>query len=98
SSEAGAKPPTLNLVLTNGRRMWGLRRGAPFVVAERRGLHDPVTRDSRPSPRNEAEAAALRYVLLWSDGPTEAPGTRPLGNGEIVCVDRDLRVTYDGGT
>jgi len=97
ASEVGAKPATLNLVLTNGRRMWALRRGAPFLVTERRGLHDPVTRESRPSPRTEAEAAALRYVLMWSDGPTEAPGTRPIGEGEIACVDRDLRVTYDSG-
>lgn len=94
-AEVGAKPATLNLVLTNGRRMWALRRGAAMTLAERRGLHDPATIEPVPSARSDAEAAALRYVMIWSDGPADAPGTQPLVDGEIVAIDRDLHVAHD---
>ncbi|MBK8172643.1 MAG: class II glutamine amidotransferase [Sandaracinaceae bacterium] len=94
SGEVGAKPGGLNFVLTNGRKMFALRRGAPMAYVERQGLHDPENqRTSNISLRETAEAAALRYVLIVSDGPTPPAGYATMEDQSILVVDRDLRVT-----
>lgn len=81
-SEIGAPQATLNLVLTNGRQMYGLRRGGPMSW---------IARETADDPRNLA--TAWRYVLLVSNGPEVPPEYRPLGPSEIAVVGRDLRVT-----
>jgi glutamine amidotransferase len=91
SAEVGGKPSTLNLVLTNGRKLYALRRGKPMAYVARQGLHD--ARDTADSARAEAEAAALRYVMVLSDGPAVAPGWQPLPEGHVLVVDRDLRTS-----
>ena len=87
----GGKPGTLNLVLTNGRTLYALRRGKPLAYVDRHGLHDSVGRAD--SARAEAEAAALHYVMVLSDGPTLAPGWRAIEEGHVLVVDRDLRTS-----
>ena len=91
AAEVGGKPGTLNLVLTNGRTLYALRRGKPLAYVDRHGLHDSVGRAD--SARAEAEAAALHYVMVLSDGPTLAPGWRAIEEGHVLVVDRDLRTS-----
>lgn len=84
SAEVGATAGTLNVVLTNGRRMYAMRRGAPMYYVERQGLQD-----AEPS-RDKVE---LKYVLVLSNG-TEVPREyRPIEEGSVVIVDRSLDVT-----
>lgn len=87
SAEVGAKPATLNMILTNGRRMFALRRGSPMMYVERRGLHE--TNGVAASK----DASATRYVLAVSDGPEVPPDYQPVDDGEVVVVDRNLTVT-----
>jgi predicted glutamine amidotransferase len=87
SAEVGAKPATLNMVLTNGRRMYALRRGSPMMYVERRGLHETAP---EAAPK---DASVLRYVLVVSDGPDVPADYHPVDNGHVVVVDRDLTVT-----
>ena len=91
AAEVGGKPGTLNLVLTNGRKLYALRRGKPFAFVERHGLHD--TRAPAVSARAEADAAALRYVMVLSDGAEPVPGWRNLEEGQVLVVDRDLKTS-----
>lgn len=91
AAEVGGKPGTLNLVLTNGRKLYAMRRGKPLSFVERHGLHD--TRSPAGSARAEAEAAALRYVMVLSDGPTLAPGWRDVEEAHVLVVDRDLQTS-----
>lgn len=93
TGEVDAKPAGLNFVLTNGRKMFALRRGSPMAFVERQGLHDPENeRTSNVSLRETAEAAALRYVLVVSDGPTQPAGYSSMEDSSLLIIDRDLRV------
>lgn len=87
SAEVGGKPGTLNLCITNGQRMYALRRGRPLVYVEREGL-DSV--EQLRGPRSIDKG--LRYVLLVSDG-TETPADfQTVDEGTVLVVDRDVRV------
>lgn len=88
--EVGAKPATLNFVLTNGRRMYALRRGKPLHWVERSGIHDPVNGQSNKPP---SPVSALRYVMTVSDGPDTPPqGWSVVPEGAVLIVQRDLSV------
>ncbi|MFW6050434.1 MAG: class II glutamine amidotransferase [Myxococcota bacterium] len=89
SAEVGAPPATLNLVLTNGRRLFALRRGAPMMYVERRGLHE--TRGSDAPSKDSS--STLRYLLVVSDGPAVPSDYQSMADGDVVTVDRDLRVS-----
>jgi predicted glutamine amidotransferase len=83
-SEVGAPQATLNFLLTNGRQMFGVRRGPPvyYGVRELGGeLRSP--------------ASSFKYVMIVANGPaTEAPPEfRALKDGEALVVGRDLGVT-----
>lgn len=94
SGEVSAKPATLNFVLTNGRKMFALRRGAPMAYVERQGLHDPENQRTSDIPiRETADAATLRYVLIVSDGASQSPGYVSMMEQSVLVVDRDLRVS-----
>ncbi|HJL14336.1 MAG TPA: class II glutamine amidotransferase [Sandaracinaceae bacterium LLY-WYZ-13_1] len=84
-AEVGAPPSTLNLILTNGRSMYALRRDAPLFYAERSGLpgDGPTTKG----------AGAFRYVLVFSDGEATPPGYEAVEEGSILVVDRNLSVS-----
>ena len=98
STEVGAAQATLNMLLTNGRRMIAVRRGSPMAFVERQGIHDPIDEGNRASQlgrlgRSEQSGMGLRYVLIQSDGPEHAAGFREIPEGSVCVVDRDLRVT-----
>ncbi len=89
SAEVGGEPATLNLVLTNGRTMLTLRRGAPMAYVERRGLHDPP---GDVPPARPGAPDLLRYVM-FAGGADDAPSPwRPMEEGQMVVVDRNLTV------
>jgi glutamine amidotransferase len=84
--EVGAPEATLNCLLSNGRRMYALRRGGPMVLVERDGMHDASLEDSGVTP--------TRYVLVVSDGQQETPiGYRAVDEGSVCIIDRNLHVT-----
>ncbi len=85
SAEVGAPPGTLNLILTNGRRMYALRRGAPMVWVERQGLHDPL--------EERHGNVELRYLLVVSNGAAVPPGYRPVDDASLLVIDRNLDVS-----
>lgn len=77
----------LDLVLTNGRSMYAVRRGAPMAVVERRGLHDPPAElPASPGP------TTLRYVMVVGEPAELTPGWEAIEDGSIVVVDRNLDV------
>lgn len=83
-AEVGAPEPTLNLMLTNGRTLYALRRGAPFYYAVRNAL---------PSEGPPAKGAgAFRYVILCSNGAEAPVGYETLESNAILTVDRNLDV------
>lgn len=88
-AEVGAEQATLDCVLTNGQHMFGLARGMPMALVERRGLHTlrPGVSEPPGSP-----ASLLRYVMLVS-GDGEAPESAQLPPGTLVAIDHALSVT-----
>jgi glutamine amidotransferase len=86
SAEVGAEPATLNMLLTNGRRMFGLARGAPFMYVERQGLHDVAEADEA------ARASSFRYILAVSDGNDAPRDYQTVENGTVLVIDRDLNL------
>lgn len=85
--EVGAGEATLNLVLSNGRRMYALRRGGPMMLTERAGIHDPARESDDTGPMQ------TRYVLVVSDGPEVPAGYRALEEGSVCVIDRNLQVS-----
>lgn len=83
--EVGAPEPTLNLILTNGRTMYAVRRGAPLHVAERAGLPSDGPSASEPG--------AFRYVMVFSDGEKAPPGYSAVEPGSVLVIDRNLNVS-----
>jgi hypothetical protein len=89
SAEVNAKPATLNFVLTNGRRLYALRRGKPLSVVERHGLHDPL--NGANAPKANSPVTSLRYVMTLSDGPAQTPqGWTAVEEGSVLVLQRDL--------
>jgi len=89
--EVGATPGSLTLGLTNGRQLYVMRRGSPLCIAQRDRL------SQRDSDAPKASAQSVRYVVVASYRGTTAPaGYRDVNEGEVVCIDRDLRVTQHG--
>ncbi len=87
AKEVGAGAPTLNLVLSNGRRMYALRRGSPMMLTERQGLHDPADEADESGPTQ------TRYVLVVSDGARTPAGYRPIEEDTVCVIDRGLHVS-----
>lgn len=87
-AEAGGPPSTLDFVLSNGRTMYAVRRGAPMAFVARRGLHDPP--EDLEAPRSGP--STLRYVMIVGEPAAIAPGWQPMSDGTIVVVDRNLDV------
>jgi len=89
-AEVGAEPPTLNMILTNGRLMFALRRGAPLMHVERHGLHD--TRESSEEPVEPKAPSVLRYVRAVSDGPDVPRDYGQIEDRQVLVIDRNLNV------
>jgi hypothetical protein len=75
-------------VLTNGRNMYAVRRGAPLIYCERTGIHDPVNGDVGPGDRS----AGVRYVMIASDGAGTPHGWTEVPESSVCAVDRELSV------
>jgi glutamine amidotransferase len=88
AKEVGAPPPTLNSLLTDGRTMYGLRRGAPMHFVERQGIHDPIEPESKP-PR---PTTGQRYVLVEGSVRDVPPPYQSVDEGRILVVNRELSV------
>jgi glutamine amidotransferase len=85
----GHPPSMLNLLLSNGRAMFALRRGGAFGYVERTGVTDPVEPvDDRPRPGSPL----LRYVMLVSGGPQTPEGYADIPEAHLAAVGHDLDV------
>ena len=92
SQQVGAAPGSLTLALTNGRQLWAMRRGSPLCLVQRDRLS---RRGSSPEGAGGEAPLSARYVIVAScHAERGAPsGYRALADGEVVSVDRDLRVS-----
>ena len=86
ASEVGAPPGTLNLLLTNGRQLYALRRGRPMAI---------IVRDRLPKRQAEGRGATdVRYTLIaTTEDDSVPPGYKPIEEGQVVAISRDLEVT-----
>lgn len=89
---------TINLVLTNGRVLAGLRRGQPLCVVRRKGIVEcPLCRETNVSLGRSGRSAghdAVRSVLLVSDDPIAADlGGEEVPEGHLVLISRLLDVS-----
>jgi glutamine amidotransferase len=84
--EVRAPTSRLNMMLTSGRRMYALSRGAPIAFVARRGLDQP------PEDRSTGEATVLRYVLVVSHRDSPPPGYEAIADHGLLRVDRNLDV------
>jgi glutamine amidotransferase len=82
-AEVGAPEPTLNLVLTNGRWMYAVRRNAPMHYVQRVGLPSD-------GPSTSDGPGAFRYVLLVSDGDDAPSAYTTVPASSVLVVDRNL--------
>jgi predicted glutamine amidotransferase len=88
-NEVGAPRSNLNMVLTNGRQLYALRRGTPMVYFERDRLSVPELVEQGKSSR---PPDPVRYVLVASAEQVPANSSE-LSDGQLISVDRDLHVT-----
>jgi glutamine amidotransferase len=86
--EVSAPDATLNVVLTNGRHMYAVRRGLPMVYVERSGLHDPRDTDERAD-----KMGGVRYVLVASDVVGVPVGYVQVPESSVAIIDRNLAVS-----
>ncbi len=88
-AEVGAPEPTLNLVLTNGRCAYAVRRDAPMHYVQRMGLPSE-------GPAAQSGPGAFRYALVVSDGDSTVPGYTAMPSRSVLVVDRNLElVTHE---
>ena len=86
---AGHPPSMLNMVLSNGRAMYALRRGGPFAYVQRTGLSEPMDpEEERPRPGSPA----LRYVMLVAGGQDVPAGYVSMAENTLTVVGHDLDV------
>ena len=89
AAQAGS-PSTLNMILSNGRAMYALRRGAAFGYTEHAGLQDPVEPvEEKPRPGSPE----LRYTMLVSGGNEVPKGYQTLADGSVATLNRDLQLS-----
>jgi glutamine amidotransferase len=79
----------LNMLLSNGRTMYALRRGGAFGYVVRAGLKDA---DPAASDRPRPGSPTLRYVMLVSGGHDVPAGYTALADGSLALVSHDLEV------
>lgn len=90
-AEAGGETSCLNMVATNGRRMFALRRGAPMGFVERTGIFD--ARSVEEPPAKESPETRLSYVMVQSDAPGDRRDWQPMAESTVLTIDRDLHVS-----
>jgi predicted glutamine amidotransferase len=89
-SQVGAPRSKLDLVLTNGRQLYALRRGTPMVYVERDRLSMPEPEQGQSSRPSDP----VRYVLIANvaEQTGTPPGYQALEEGQLLTVDRDLHI------
>lgn len=91
----GAVPSSLTLALTNGRQLYAMQRGWQLAYVERSSL--PKRDSDRPGEKRPPRID-VRYVAIASCHPDVGPeGYTMLSDGDILCVDREMRVTRNAG-
>lgn len=87
---SGREPSMLNMLLSNGRAMYALRRGGAFGYIDRVGISDPIEPGAEiPKPGSPE----LHYVMLVSGGQDVPAGYTPLDNESVAEVSRNLDIT-----
>jgi hypothetical protein len=77
----------LNMLLSNGRTMYALRRGGAFGYVLRAGASE-TEEVNAPRPGSPA----LRYVMLVSGGHDVPAGYTALPDSTLAIVSHDLEV------
>ncbi|HEY6878144.1 MAG TPA: class II glutamine amidotransferase, partial [Polyangiales bacterium] len=89
---AGDSSSTLNMILSNGRGMYALRRGGAFGYREHEGLEDPAEpREERASIR--PGSPELHYTMLVSGGAGVPSGYEALANSSVLTLTREQKLT-----
>ena len=88
----------LDLVVTNGRVLVGLRRGKPMYVQRTSGVRDcPVCREAevtgRPTKRIDHEHLRGATLVCDVESPLAAPWEE-VPDGHVIAVHHDLRVDF----
>lgn len=91
---SGASTSTLNMILSNGRGMFALRRGSAFGYREHEGLEDPAEpREERVSVR--PGSPQLHYTMLVSGGAGVPNGYEALADASLLSLTREQKLkTY----
>jgi len=88
---AGGAPGLINFALTNGHKLYVLRRGGGMMIVKRTQLpaHDSATEDEALR-----SATAVRYALVTTDD-AHAPrfGYEAIPQDTLIVIDRDLEIT-----
>lgn len=89
-SEIGAPKSNLDLVLTNGRQLYALRRGSPMIFVER----DRISVSEHEQGKTPRPMNPVRYVLVANvtEG-VSPPDYHHMEDGQLISIDRDLKVT-----
>ncbi|MSP15522.1 MAG: class II glutamine amidotransferase [Myxococcales bacterium] len=93
AAQAGAAPPGLDLVLTNGRILLAVRSGRPMWWRRTNGLADCAP--CREQARRPVAHEHLRAILVVGDPAVIEPGLgwEELPDGTLLQVTRDLQVS-----
>jgi predicted glutamine amidotransferase len=87
--EVEAPSPTLNVVFSNGRHMFALRRGAPMAYVVRQGLREVAGGEGARHDRN---TGSIRYGCVVSGAPATPAEYSALDNETLLTFDRDANV------
>lgn len=90
-AEEGGETSSLNMVLTNGRRMFALRRGLPMAYVRREGIFE-MRQGINPLPP-EGPGSRLCYVMVRSNGVSTARDWHSMNDDEVLTIDRNLNAT-----
>lgn len=80
----------LNMLLSNGRTMYALRRGGAFGYVSRAGGSKDANQAAGDRPR--PGSPELRYVMLVSGGNEVPAGYTALADASLAIVSHDLEV------
>ena len=83
---------TLNMILSNGRMMYALRRGSAFGYTEHVGLQDPADPREVTEERARPGSPLLHYFMLVSGGHEVPKGYETLPDGVVATLNRDLQL------
>ena len=77
------------MILSNGKVMYALRRGASFGYTDHLGLQDPAEAHEE---RERPGSPLLHYVMFVSGGQDVPKGYETLADGTVATLSRDLKL------